>query len=255
MLFTREVLNDAARACTGPKAATGPGGIILLLTKALLECAMKAELLHLLGYQKNSPCEKQTANRRNGMSPKTLWTDHGPIEIMIPRDRRREFAPQIVPKHLRRWLGFSAKVISIYACCATASHIYDCLKDMYPKGASHDLIARVAEEVKTLLGLLHNGKLEATYPEVYFEELISASDESGGPYSVFMAMAVREDGKRQLLGIWKQQRIAGQEGQESQGADFWLGVLNQLKARGAINIQKAVGRMGGFTEAMAAAYQ
>jgi hypothetical protein len=46
------------------------------------------------------------------LTPKTLITDHGPVEVELPRDREGSFEPQIVPKHQRRFAGFDDKIIS-----------------------------------------------------------------------------------------------------------------------------------------------
>jgi len=60
---------------------------------------MQAELTEQLGYEKSESGEKQTENRRNGKTSKTLRTDQGPMEIEVPRDRNGEFEPKVVQKH------------------------------------------------------------------------------------------------------------------------------------------------------------
>ena len=70
-----------------PEEFAGPGGLLKQLTKALIERAMEAELSHSLGYAKGEPGEKPTSNRRNGHTRKSLRTDHGQMEIAVPRDR------------------------------------------------------------------------------------------------------------------------------------------------------------------------
>ena len=55
--------------------------------KDVLQEALEAEMDEALGYQKSDPLEKETTNRRNGYSKKTLKTELGPVQIDIPRDR------------------------------------------------------------------------------------------------------------------------------------------------------------------------
>jgi len=76
---------------------------------------MQAELAEQLGYEKNQSGEKETENRRNGTSLKTLRTGQGQMEIDVPRDRNGEYEPQIVPKHQREWRGFDEKILSMYS--------------------------------------------------------------------------------------------------------------------------------------------
>jgi putative transposase len=54
-------------------------------------------------------------NTRNGYGKKTVLTDSGKVEIVVPRDREASFDPQIIAKYQKRFPGFDEKIISIYA--------------------------------------------------------------------------------------------------------------------------------------------
>jgi transposase-like protein len=99
MAITKEVLDELLKEYKGPDDFYGPDGLIKQLSKALIERAMQAELTEQIGYEKNEVGEKQSGNRRNGKSTKTLRTDQGPMEIAVPRDRDGEYDPQIIAKH------------------------------------------------------------------------------------------------------------------------------------------------------------
>jgi transposase-like protein len=100
------------------------------LTKAPVERTMEAELTEHPGYGKHNQAEKLTENRRNGTFPKTLRTDHGPMQIEVPREREGNFEPQIVPRHQREFRGFDGKILSVYAQGLTARQIQSHLKDI-----------------------------------------------------------------------------------------------------------------------------
>jgi transposase-like protein len=55
------------------------------------------EMSEHLGYEKADRAAARTGNHRNGGSPKTVRTEVGPVELVIPRDRNGSFAPKIVP--------------------------------------------------------------------------------------------------------------------------------------------------------------
>src|SRR3954449_1960363 len=93
----------------------GPGGLLADLTRRLVERAMSAELTEHLGYEPHQEPPGGTGNTRNGSTPKTLATEHGPVAINTPRDRAGTFEPQIVPKGKRRFEGFDEKIIALYA--------------------------------------------------------------------------------------------------------------------------------------------
>jgi putative transposase len=46
-----------------------------------------------LGYENGDNDEKETGNRRNGVSKKTLRSDQGSLEIEVPEDREGSLAP------------------------------------------------------------------------------------------------------------------------------------------------------------------
>jgi transposase-like protein len=89
----KELLDELLKDCKSPEQFYGPEGLMKQLTKAVVERMMEAELTEQLGYEKSDPAEKQTTNRRNGKTSKTLRTDHELMEIEVPRDRDGEFEP------------------------------------------------------------------------------------------------------------------------------------------------------------------
>ncbi|MFA9379190.1 MAG: transposase, partial [Lachnotalea sp.] len=68
------------------------------LFKEVLQESLEAEMDTYLGYDKYEISEKETENSRNGYSKKKVKSELGPVELNIPRDRKGEFEPKIVPK-------------------------------------------------------------------------------------------------------------------------------------------------------------
>jgi putative transposase len=64
--------------------------------------------------------------------------------------------------------------------------------------------------------------------------------------AVYLALAIQRDGTKDVLGLWIQQ---------SEGAKFWLAVMNELKNRGLQDILIAViDGLKGFPEAITAVF-
>jgi hypothetical protein len=61
-----------------------------------VERALSAELTEHLGYAPHAEPPGGIGNARNGSTPKTLVTEHGPVRIDAPRDRKGSFEPQLV---------------------------------------------------------------------------------------------------------------------------------------------------------------
>ncbi len=78
------------------RRSSGPGGLLSQLTKRLVERALEVELTDYLGFELHQQPPGGTGNTRNGGTPKTLQTEHGPVQIRTPRDRDGSFEPQLV---------------------------------------------------------------------------------------------------------------------------------------------------------------
>jgi putative transposase len=90
--------------------------------------------------------------------------------------------------------------------------------------------------------------LEDVYPVVFLDCLVIKVREAGSVQrrACYLALGVTLDGDRDVLGIWFQ---------ESEGAKFWLQVLNDLKQRGVEDILIAcVDGLKGFPEAIEAVF-
>ena len=91
----------------------GPGGLLAGLTKNVLETALEAELTEHLGHER--PGAAESGNVRIGTRSKTVFTEVGPVDIDVPRDRAGSFEPRIVKKRQRRLDGIDEVVLSLTA--------------------------------------------------------------------------------------------------------------------------------------------
>jgi putative transposase len=248
MAISKEVLDELMKNYKGPDDLTGPGGLLKELTKALVERAMGAELSEQLGYEKNDQKPKKTSNRRNGSSSKTVRTEQGPMDISVPRDRDAEYEPIIIPKNQRDFKGFDDKILSMYSRGMTTREIASHLKEIYGTDVSPELISRATDSVKDLLDEWRSRPLEPFYPVVFLDALvIPVKDDSKiQKKAFFLALAIRMDGQKELLGLWAEQ---------NEGAKFWLYVLTELKNRGVQDILiAAVDGLTGFPDAINAVF-
>jgi transposase-like protein len=202
MVFSKELPDEILKDYHGPDDFYGAQGIMKQLTKALAERTMEAELTEHLGYEKHNQGAKTQTNRRNGKTAKALRTDDGPMSIDVPRDREGSFEPQIVPQHQREFKGFDDKILSMYALGLTTRQIQDHLKDIYAVEVSPELISRVTDEVKELAGEWRSRPLEPMYPVLFLDALrVNIRDGSTAvKKSVYLALAIRLDGQKELLG-------------------------------------------------------
>ena len=111
-----EALLDALlKDYTDPQDILGEHGLLKQLTKRVVERVLEAELTAHLGYAPHVRHGTAEPNARNGKGQKTVQTDTGAWDLVVPRDRTGSFAPPLVPKRQRRLDGCDAKVLRLDA--------------------------------------------------------------------------------------------------------------------------------------------
>jgi putative transposase len=243
-----ELIDELLAGARTEEQLVGPGGVLAGLTKRLLERAMEVELTDHLGYEHGESPPGGTGNTRNGSTPKTLATEHGPVELETPRDRDASFEPKIVRKRQRRFEGFDDKIIALYSRGLSTRDIEAYLRDLYGVDVGRDLISRVTDAVMDDARAWASRPLDDVYPIVFLDCLVLKIREGGSVQrkACYLALGVNMEGERDVLGMWFQ---------ETEGAKFWMQVLNELKQRGIADILIAcVDGLKGFPEAIEAVF-
>lgn len=221
---------------------TGKGGILTPLLKELLESALEGEMdAHL-----QESHESGLSNRRNGKSSKTLKTGSESFELLTPRDRDGSFEPEIVKKR-QTVLNESLdnKILALYAIGMSYEAISEHLAEMYGLEVSSAKISLITDKLLPLITEWRNRPLESVYPIVFLDAMHFKVRIEGKVVSqaFYTVLAVTPEGKKDILGLYLS---------ENEGARFWLGVLNDLKARGVEDILIAsIDGLKGFPNAIA----
>ena len=183
---------------------------------------MEAELDHTLGYEKNDSQNKETSNRRNGHSKKTVRSDYGELEIEIPRDREGEFEPVIVKKHQKNVTGIEEQILALYAKGVSTREIQDHLQHLYGIEVSPTLISNVTNKIMPLIKEWQNRPLQSIYAIVFLDAIHFKVKQDGQIVNkaAYMVIGIDLDGNKDVLGMW-----IG----ENESAKFWLSVLNELR--------------------------
>ena len=237
-----DALLDQLLAGSDAKTAFDKDGLLDELKKALAERALNAEMDHHL------ETGEEDGNRRNGYGKKTVLTGTGKVALEVPRDRLATFDPQLIAKYQRRFPGFDEKIVSMYARGMSTREIQGHLREIYGLDVSPDLISAVTDAVLEEVTEWQNRPLEALYPLIFFDAIrIKVRDEGTvRNKAVYVALGVRPDGTKEVLGLWIEQ---------SEGAKFWLRVMNELKTRGVEDVLIAiVDGLKGFPDAITAVF-
>jgi putative transposase len=212
---------------------TGDSGLLQQMMKSVLEAALAEELTDHLGYEPGDPAGRGSGNSRNGTTGKTLLTEAGPVELETPRDRAGSFDPQIVRKGQRRLDGIDKIVLGLYAKGMTVRDIQAHLGEIYDVTVSPDLISRITDAVHAEVAEWQSRPLDAVYPVIFLDALVCKVREGGSVRNkaAHLAVGVDIEGRKEVWGIWVE---------TTEGAKFWLRVMNELKARGVADVLIAV---------------
>ena len=246
-LLPTDALEDALEGLE-PEEITGPGGLLTQLAGRVIETALGAELTGHLGYPPGQAPPGGGPNVRNGSTPKTVGTELGPVGVRTPRDRDGSFEPQLVKKRQTRLAGLDDRVLDLYAGGMSVRDIAAHLSGLYGVEVGRDTISRVTDAVLEDVVAWRSRPLEAVYPIVYFDAMMVKvrEDRSVRNRACYLAVGVTCEGDREALGIWWQ---------DSEGAKFWLAVLNDLHRRGVQDVLIAcVDGLTGFPDAIEAVF-
>jgi len=243
MAIDKELL-DQLLAGRDPHELFARDGLIDELKKALSERMLAAELDDHLG----SEAATGSQNRRNGTSRKTMLTGSSKVTLDIPRDRSGTFDPKLIARYQRRFPDFDTKIISMYARGMTVREIRGHLEELYGIDVSPALISTVTDAVLETVNEWQGRPLDACYPLVFFDAIrVKIRDEGFvRNKAVYIALGILPDGTKEILGIWIEQ---------TEGAKFWMRVMNELKNRGVADILIAVvDGLKGFPDAINAVF-
>lgn len=237
-----EFKSDALSQLKSGQSLTGKDGILTPLIKELLEAALEGEMdSHMTDCH-----ETGISNRRNGKTTKTIKSTTGVFDLETPRDRDSSFEPEIVKK--RQTIlneSLDNKVLALYAIGMSYEAISEHLSEMYGLEVSSAKISLITDKLLPLITEWRNRSLESVYPIVFLDAMHFRVRIEGKVISraFYTVLAVNSEGKKDILGLYLS---------ETEGARFWLGVLNDLKARGVEDILIAsIDGLKGFPDAIA----
>ena len=198
------------------------------LLQPLMQKLLDAELDNHLEYERYEHSNKE--NSRNGyVKPKKVETKYGSISVKTPRDRNGSFNPVIIEKGQTKLTGFEDKCVSLYAKGVSLRDIEKILKDLYGVSISKDEITKLISVVNEETNNWRNRRLKPLYVFTYADCLyIPIKDDLiSEKKAVYVIVGVDAEGYKDILGMWID---------DSESANFWTNVFEDLKSRGVEDI-------------------
>lgn len=141
-----------------------------------------------------------------------------------------------------------AMAIGLYAKGMTTRDVVNYLKTIHGIELTQPSVSAITDKVYPLVKEWQSRPLSSCYPLDYLDGLYFKVREAGKIASkvAYIALGVNQYGQKEVLGIWIS---------TSEGAKFWMHVLNDIKNRGTEDILIAcVDGLKGFPDAIKAIY-
>lgn len=226
------------------KSLFSKGGAFAPLLEELINSMLEGELEGHLDED-----ERQKGNRKNGKGSKLLKTSAGSIEINTPRDRLGSFEPDIVKKRETIMAAsLEDKIIGLYGLGMSLRDISSHIKETYDTDISAATLSTITDKVIPLVKEWQQRPLESLYCIVWLDAMYYKVKEEGRTQTrcVYNILGINKDGRKDVLGMYVSQ---------SEGANFWLSVITDLKQRGVEDILIAcIDNLKGFDEAIRTIY-
>lgn len=199
---TREEMQDAIKDISGP----------------MFEAMLQGEMDSHLGYESNERGEKNTTNRRNGYSHKSVNTAYGKMDVSIPRDRDGSFGPKVIPKRTKDVSGTEDKVLSMYARGMSQRDIADTVEDIYGSDISHETISTITDRAIGTAEEWQDRPLKKFCPFLFVDCIYVTirKEMETKNCAVYVVLGYDVDGVKDVLGLW-----AGGSEEEH----YWMQIL------------------------------
>lgn len=226
------------------KPLTGKDGIFSDMIKDILETALGEELNQHLDLEKLNLGDDFN-NRKNGFNSKTVKTKESAFVLDTPRDRNSSFEPQIVKKNQTVLTEeLDNKIIALYGLGMSYRDISSHMQEIYGIEISKSSITAITDKILPKIKSWQNRPLEEIYPIIFLDAMHFKCSEGNTVISkaFYTVLGITQEGKKDVLGLYLS---------ESEGANFWLGVLTDLQNRGIKDILIAcIDGLKGFPEAI-----
>lgn len=216
-------------------------GAIKLELKELVRNSVEETLNELLEKEAqeltNAERYERTEGRqgyRSGHYERNLTTTSGDVKLKMPKLKGVTFETAIIDRYRRRESSVEEALIEMYLAGVSVRRVEDITEALWGTKVSAGTVSNLNKKVYGHIETWRNRPLKGNYPYVYVDGIYLKRN-WGGEYenvAVLIAMAVNEDGYREVIGA--------AEGMK-EDLTSWQEFLRSLKQRGLTGTQLFIG--------------
>ena len=208
------------------------GDLVREMLAFAAERIMEAEIEARTGAAKGARSPMREA-QRNGYRERDWDTRAGRIALEIPKLRKGSYFPSFLEPRRTAEKALVAVIQEAYVHGISTRSVDDLVKAMGAGGLSKSQVSRLCMEIDERVGAFLARPLEGAWPYLWLDATYLKVREGGRIISkaVILAVAVNEDGKREVLGV-----ATG----PSEAETFWTDFLRSLADRGLRGVKLVV---------------
>lgn len=172
--------------------------------------------------------------QRNGSRPRTFTTRLGDLELAIPKLRKGSYYPEwLLERKKPAEQAIMSVVMEAYVNGVSTRKVDRLVSEMGLKGIDKSAVSRINKGLDERVTAFRERTLDGAYPYVWLDATFPKVREDGRVQStaLVVAMGVREDGHREILGC-----SLGASETEA----FWTTFLRELTERGLGGVQLVI---------------
>ena len=227
--------------CAAPELASlldgsSAGELIPELARYGLQQLIELEAAAVIGADRHERTEERLGYR-NGYRPRSLTTQVGDLDLLIPKLRAGSFLPSILEPRRRVDQALYAVIMEAYIGGVSTRKVDALVAALGSQsGISKSQVSRICQEIDQQVQAFLNRPLQETgYAYVYLDATY-LKGRLGKALQVcsraaVVAMGVNADGRRELLGL----KVG-----DSESEPFWAEFIAHLKERGLTGVRLVV---------------
>jgi transposase-like protein len=222
-------------------------GVVRETVEQTLNALLDAEADALCGakrYERNP----ERLDTRAGHYERQLHTKAGEVKLQVPRLRSLPFETQIIERYRRRESSVEEALIEMYLAGVSVRRVENITEALWGTRVSPSTVSELNQKIYGHIEAWRNRPIEGEHPYVYLDGVWLKRSWGGEVrnLAVLVAMAVRADGHREILGV-----VEGAK----EDTESWLSFLRQLKQRGLQGVRLVVSdKCLGLVEALGEVY-
>jgi putative transposase len=190
---------------------------------------LQAEADELCGAKRYARAPERL-DTRAGHYERKLHTKAGEVRLRMPRLRNLPFETEIIERYRRRESSVEEALVEMYLAGVSVRRVEDITEALWGTRISPSTVSELNQKIYAQIDVWRNRPIEGVHAYVYLDGIWLKRSWGGEVknVAVLVAIGVREDGYREILGV-----VEGIK----EDTESWRNFLRHLKQRGLQGVQ------------------